>query len=53
MLETFLIAVSSLGIVLFLQARVAAREIRRNRSSMTVPLKRDLMLSDRAGSSKQ
>ena len=53
MLETFLIALSTLGIVLFLQARIAAREIRRNRSSMTVPLKKDLVLPYRAPSSKQ
>lgn len=53
MLETFVIAVSTLGIVLFLQARIAAREIRRNRASMAVPLKKDLVLPYRAPSSKQ
>jgi len=32
MTEIFLIALSSLGIVLYIQARLAAREIRRNRA---------------------
>lgn len=53
MLETFLIALSSLGIVLFVQARIAAREIRRNRASMTVPLKSDLVLSYRPTTGEQ
>jgi len=44
MLELFLVAIATLGIVLFVQARIAAREIRRNRSSMHVALKRELVL---------
>jgi hypothetical protein len=35
MAEIFLIALSSLGIVLYFQARLAAREIRRNRAKGT------------------
>ncbi|SLN28807.1 hypothetical protein TRL7639_01137 [Falsiruegeria litorea R37] len=53
MLETFLIALSTLGIVLFVQARIAAREIRRNRSSMTVQLKKDLVLPYRPVTQKR
>ncbi|MBO9449092.1 hypothetical protein J7426_02405 [Tropicibacter sp. R16_0] len=41
---TFLIALSTLGIVLFVQARIAAREIRRNRAAMTMHLKKELVL---------
>ncbi|GAA6193885.1 hypothetical protein NBRC116597_38060 [Phaeobacter sp. NW0010-22] len=35
MAEVFLVALSSLGIVLYIQARLAAREIRRNRAKDT------------------
>ncbi|GAB5437488.1 hypothetical protein [Falsiruegeria mediterranea] len=53
MLVTFLIALSTLGIVLFVQARIAAREIRRNRASMTMHLKKDLVLSHRPAPREQ
>ncbi|WP_164658270.1 hypothetical protein [Tropicibacter sp. Alg240-R139] len=53
MLESFLITLSTLGIVLFVQARIAAREIRRNRASMAVPLKGDLVLPYRPETRRQ
>ncbi len=46
MIETFVVALGSLIVVLYVQARLSAREIRRNRAE-SAPRQRHLLLSKR------
>lgn len=48
MFETFLIALCSLLVALYIQARVAAREIRRNRAKSTENAARNFVLDQTA-----
>ena len=47
MIETFLIALCSLFVALYIQARLAAREIRRNRIESPLPPAQNLILKRR------
>ncbi|MEM7319336.1 MAG: hypothetical protein AAF408_10000 [Pseudomonadota bacterium] len=47
MVEIFLVTVCTLGIVLYVQARIAARDIRRARSAHQRNLYRSLVLKSR------
>lgn len=47
MFETCLLAILSLAIVLYVQARLSAREIRRNRARCARPKMRELVLKRR------
>ena len=47
MIETFIIALCSLVVALFVQARIAARNIRNNRPDCILPPTQKLMLEQR------